>query len=164
MNHQSGSANLRKVRESVSRDGSTADHTTDSDHCQTSVLQFSELVFLELFGRLWLQSQGVESVVTRGTVVVVHVGQCREGAGLNEGDPSEDLDHGGIGQGIVCVDDIGDGGEAELFTRDAEEFRNNETNGGQHSGTSVLQFGLTVPWDPFRGALKFEIAEKGRTM
>ena len=146
---------LRKVWESVSGDGGTGDHTTDSDHCQASILQFSELVFLELLGRLWLQSQGIESVVTGSTIVIVHVGQSGEGACLYKGDPRKDLDHGRIGQGIVCVDDVGNGFETELLTGDAHEFGNNDTNGCQHSGTSVLQFGLTVPRDPFGGALFF---------
>ena len=137
----------------MSGDGGTSDHTTDGDHCQTSILQLRKLVFRELFRRLWLQSQRIESVVTRSTVVIVHVGKSREGACLDKGDPSEDLDHRCIGQGIVCVNDIGDRFKAELITRDTEEFRNNESNGCQHSSTSVLQFGLTEPRDPFGSAL-----------
>ncbi|VEU34077.1 unnamed protein product [Pseudo-nitzschia multistriata] len=154
--------NLRKVRESVSGDGGSGHHTTNGDHCQTSILQFSELVFLELLGILWFQTQRIKSVVTRGTVVFVHVGQSGESAGLDEGDPSEDLDHGSIGQGIVCIDDIGDGVEAELLTRNSDEFGNNETDGCQHGSTSVLQFGLTVPWDPFGRALFFDMKAKSK--
>ena len=52
------------------------------------------------------------------------------------------------------ADDVRDGIERELLAGDTEELRDNETNSGQHSGTAVLQFGLTEPWEPLGGTLQ----------
>ena len=146
-------SSLGKVWESVSRDGGSTDHTSDGNHSETSVLQFLQLPHL-LFRRVGgVKTKGVKAKVTGCTVVVVHVGQGRESAGLQEGDPAEDLDHG-VRKSIVGIDDLGEGLEGELFSRDAEELGDNESNSGKHSSTSVLQLGLTEPWHPLRGTLK----------
>ena len=145
---------LRKVRESVSADRGSSNHTANGDHGKTSVLELLQPVFLLLFRVSGVKSHRIERVVTRFTIVVVHVGKSRECACLNEGDPSEDLDHG-FGELVVGLQDCGDVGEGVGFSWDANEFRNNHTQSGQHGGTSVLQLGLTEPGDPLRGTLQY---------
>mmetsp|Transcript_19619 Transcript_19619/g.29728 ORF Transcript_19619/g.29728 Transcript_19619/m.29728 type:complete len:261 (-) Transcript_19619:117-899(-) len=141
-----------KVRESMSSDGSTSDHTTDGNHSKTSVLKLHKLHLILLLFSGGVKSQGVEGEITRTTVVFVHVGKGREGACLKEGDPSDDLDHG-VWEGIMGIDYVGDGLERELLSRDAHEFWYNHTYGGKHGSTSVLELGFTEPWEPLWGAL-----------
>mmetsp|Transcript_13365 Transcript_13365/g.38488 ORF Transcript_13365/g.38488 Transcript_13365/m.38488 type:complete len:215 (-) Transcript_13365:42-686(-) len=144
---------LWKVRESVSGHGGLGDHATDGNHGKSSVLQFHQLKSL-LRGLVFrVEAQRVEAEVAWLAVVVVHVGQCWECACLQEGDPCKDLDHG-VREGVVGVNDIGDGREGELLAWDAEEFWDDEADGGQHGGASVLEFGLTEPWDPLWGSLR----------
>jgi hypothetical protein len=136
----------------MSADGGSCDHTSNGNHGKASILKFVQLVLLLLCWVGGEESHGVETEVARGTVVVVHVGKSGESACLKERDPSEDLDHG-FWKGIVGIDDLREGLKRELFSRDTEEFGNKESNSGQHSSTSVLQFGLTEPWDPLWGTL-----------
>ncbi len=53
----------------------------------------------------------------------------------------------------MCVDDLRDGVEGELFPWDADEFRDYESSGGEHCSTSVLELSLAVPRKPLRGPL-----------
>lgn len=53
----------------------------------------------------------------------------------------------------MCIDDVGDALERELFSGDTEEFGGYKTNSGKHSSTTVLELGLTEPWEPFWGTL-----------
>ena len=56
----------------------------------------------------------------------------------------------------MCIDDLGDGLEGELFTWDAHDFGKGESYGCEHSCTSVFELSLAVPGKPFWGALLFE--------
>mmetsp|Transcript_20225 Transcript_20225/g.30010 ORF Transcript_20225/g.30010 Transcript_20225/m.30010 type:complete len:208 (-) Transcript_20225:142-765(-) len=143
---------LGEVRETMSCNSSTRNHSTNRNHSKTSVLEFRQLHFLLFFRIFGEQTEGVETEVTRGTVVAVHVGEGWESAGLEEGDPTKDLNHT-VGKSIMSLKHIGNGVERELFAWDTDEFRHNHTNGCQHGSSAVLQFGLTVPWEPFWGAL-----------
>ena len=144
---------LRKVGEAVSGDGGAGDHTADGDHGETAVLELLELHLLLLLGVARVEAEGVEGVVTGATVVSLgHAGVGGEGHGLDEGDPEEDLLHG-VREGIVGVDDLGDGLEAELLAGDADELRDDEADGGEHGGAAVLELGLAEPGEPLGGAL-----------
>lgn len=145
-------SNLRKVWESMSRDAGSSNHTADSNHSKTAIFKFHQLIFLLCFLVLRVKANGVESEVTRSTVVVVHVGKCWECTCLQEGDPSEDLDHW-FWKSIMGIDYLRDGLKRELFTWNTHEFGDNKSNSCQHGSTSVLQFGFTEPWEPFWGTL-----------
>ena len=137
----------------MSGDGGAGDHTTDGDHGQTAVLELLELHLLLLLGVAGVEAEGVEGVVTGAAVVALgHTGVGGEGHGLDEGDPEEDLLHG-VREGIVGVDDLGDGLEAELLAGDADELRDDEADGGEHGGAAVLELGLAEPGEPLGGAL-----------
>ena len=136
---------LREVGEAVSGDGGAGDHATDGDHGKTAVLELLELHLLLLLGVAGVEAEGVEGVVTGAAVVALgHAGVGGEGHGLDEGDPEEDLLHG-VREGIVGVDDLGDGLEAELLAGDADELRDDEADGGEHGGAAVGQLGLAGP-------------------
>ena len=144
---------LWKVGEAVSGDGGSGDHTADGDHGETAVLELLELHLLLLLGVAGVEAKGVEGVVTGAAVVALgHAGVGGEGHGLDEGDPEEDLLHG-VREGIVGVDDLGDGFEAELLSGDADELRDDEADGGEHGGAAVLELGLAEPGEPLGGAL-----------
>jgi hypothetical protein len=51
------------------------------------------------------------------------------------------------------INDLGDGLERELVSWDANEFWDDKSDCGQHGSTTVFQFRLTEPWNPFGGAL-----------
>ncbi len=137
----------------MSGDGGAGDHTADGNHCQTTVLELLELHLLLLLGVAGVEAEGVEGEVT-GTAVVAlgHAGVGGEGHGLDEGDPEEDLLHG-VREGVVGVDDLGDGLEAELLAGNADELRDDEADGGEHGGAAVLELGLAEPRQPLWGAL-----------
>mmetsp|Transcript_13158 Transcript_13158/g.20521 ORF Transcript_13158/g.20521 Transcript_13158/m.20521 type:complete len:242 (+) Transcript_13158:327-1052(+) len=143
---------LRKVRESVARDSSTGDHTSDGNHRKTSVLKFGKLHFVLLFLRDGVKTHGIKPKVTRSTIVLAKTGKSRHGDSLQEGNPSKDLNHG-IRKSIMSLNDVGDALEGELLTRDTHEFGNDESNGGKHSSTAMLQFSLTEPGKPLRSTL-----------
>jgi len=134
-------------------DGSTGNHAADGDHSKAAILELGKLHLLLLLGVGGVEAEGVERKVTGTTVVALgHTGVGGEGHGLDEGDPKDDLLHG-VGEGVVRVDDLGDGIEAELLAGDADEFGNDETDGGKHGSAAVLQLGLTEPGEPLGGAL-----------
>jgi hypothetical protein len=149
----------------MSSNRGSRNHTTDGNHRKTSILQFLQLVFLLLSRIGRVEAKRIESKVTRGTVVFVHVGKGRETARFEERDPSEDLNHR-FRQSIMGSDDLWNGLKRELRPRDAEEFGDNESNSGQHCRSAVLEFSLTEPWEPLRGTLatRKTIHEKGNTM
>jgi hypothetical protein len=164
----------------VSSNGGAGKHTSNSNHSKTSVevaqglgqrlsvvafivtsteqdlpvLQFRQLHLVLLRCVDWVKTKRIKRIVTWATVELVHVGISWESASLHERDPSKDLDHG-LRKGIVSIDNLRDGLERELFTRDADEFRDNETSARQHSGTAVLQLGFTEPWEPVRSTLQY---------
>lgn len=116
---------LRKVGEAMSSYRCTSNHPTDSNHSKTSILQFRQLVFLELGGVCWFQSERIEGIIPGHPIVIIHVGQCGEGTGLHERDPTKDLDHR-LGQCIVRINDPWDGLEGICLTGDTDEFRYDE--------------------------------------
>ena len=144
---------LWKVGEAMSSNGGTGNHTADGDHGKTAVLELGKLHLLLLLGVGGVEAEGVEGEVAGTSVVALgHAGVGGEGHGLDEGDPEEDLLHG-VGEGIMSVDDLGDGLEAELLAGDADELGDDETDGGEHGGAAVLELGLAEPGEPFGGAL-----------
>lgn len=143
---------LREVREAVSGHRRARHHAPDGDHREAAVLQLRQLVILQL-GRVGgLQAEGVEGVIPGGAVEAVHVGQGGEGARLDEGDPSEDLDHR-LREGVVRVNDAGDGLEGVRLAGDADELRNDESERRQHGHPAVLQLRLAEPREPLGGPL-----------
>ena len=137
----------------MSSDGGAGDHTADGNHGETAVLELLELHLLLLLGIGGVEAEGVEGVVAGAAVVALgHAGVGGEGHGLDEGDPEEDLLHG-VREGVVGVDDLGDGLEAELLAGDADELRDDEADGGEHGGAAVLELGLAEPRKPLGGAL-----------
>jgi hypothetical protein len=144
--------NLRKEREAATGNASSCNHTADCNHSKTSILKFCHFVGLLLFGVCGVKTDWVETKVTCGSIIFVHVGECWECACFQEGDPSEDLDHR-FWKSIMGIDNLRDSFERELLSRNTHELRNNESNSGQHCSTPMLQFGLTEPWKPFRGTL-----------
>lgn len=148
----SSAASLGKVWESVSSYRGTRDHPTDGNHGKTSILQFAQLIFLLLHRIGGVETKGIETKVTWGTIVFIHVSKGRETASFKERDPSEDLNHG-FRQGIVGGNDLRDGLERELGSRDTEEFWDNESNSGQHCRSAMFKFRFTEPWEPLRGTL-----------
>ena len=137
----------------MSGDGGAGDHTADGNHGETAVLELLDLHRLLLLGVGGVEAEGVEGVVAGAAVVALgHAGVGGEGHGLDEGDPEEDLLHG-VREGVVGVDDLGDGLEAELLAGDADELRDDEADGGEHGGAAVLELGLAEPGKPLGGAL-----------
>mmetsp|Transcript_9912 Transcript_9912/g.20610 ORF Transcript_9912/g.20610 Transcript_9912/m.20610 type:complete len:218 (+) Transcript_9912:622-1275(+) len=145
--------NLRKVGESVSGDDGSVDHSSEGNHGQTSVLQLGKLHVLRLLRIRGHQAQGIESKVARLPIELVHVAQGSQTHGLHETDPEQDLLHGSVEEGIVCVDDLGDGLEGELLAGNADEFGDDEADDSEHGLTAVFEFGLAEPVEPFGGAL-----------
>jgi len=131
---------------------STVDHSSNSNHSQSSILELRKLHFLLLLWISRVKSQRIKSKVTWLTVEVVHVGKGTPRACLQKRDPPKDLNHG-FREFVMCIDNAGDSIEGKLSSRDAEEFRYNEANGRKHGNTAVLQFCLTEPRKIFRGTL-----------
>lgn len=136
----------------MSRHGGTRNHTSNAYHGQAAVLELLHLHFLSLGRVLGVKSERVEVEVSRLTIELVHVSKGGEGNSFEEGDPSEDLDHG-VRESIVRINNLWDGGEGKLFTGNANELGNDESNCSEHSSTTVLEFGFTEPREPFGSSL-----------
>ena len=124
-----------KVWEVPSGNSGSSNHTTNSNHGKTSILQLSKLHLVLLLFGFWVESKWIKGKVTRSTVVLSHVGEGGDGAGFEDGDPKEDLDHG-VREFVVSFNNVGDGIEGELCARDADKFWDDESNGGKH-GTGI---------------------------
>jgi hypothetical protein len=146
------SPGLGKVWESMSCDRGTRNHTSNSNHGKTSILQFTQLIFSLLSRISGVKTQRIESKVSWETIVFVHVSKRRETASFKEGDPTEDLNHR-FRQGVVGINNLRESFERELSSRNTEEFWQNKSNSGQHCRSAVLEFGLAKPWEPLRGTL-----------
>jgi len=140
------------VRESLSSNGGSSNHTSNSNHSKASVLQLSKLILFLHLGVSGHHTEGVETVVTRCAIVVIHIGQSRECTGLNKTDPHEELSQA-VRAGIVGLNDRGHSLEGERLTRNANKLGNDKPNGGQHSSPAVLELSFTEPWKPLRCTL-----------
>jgi len=144
---------LRKVRESISSNSSSSNHTSNGNHSKTSILKLSKLHFLLLLRISGVKSKRIKGEITRTTIKTISKsGKSGHLARLEEGDPGKDLDHG-FWEGIVRVNDLGEGLEGELCAGDADEFGDYESGGGEHGSAAVLELSLAVPGEPFGGSL-----------
>ena len=123
------------------------DHTTDGQHSKTSVLNFLEFQCLHFLCRLLsVVVLGVEANVSWDTAGVVEHGfhahvSLPVGNPLNVTASSDDLSHGGNtndGGSHVGVVNV-------LVSWDGNKLLEDESNGGKHGSTSVLEFGFTKP-------------------
>lgn len=132
---------------------------------QNTYLQFLQLHIFLLGSIFGIQIERIKTKVPRLTIKLVHVGQGRERRGLQEGDPSENLNHG-FRKSIVRLNDLGDGFKGELLSRNSNEFGDYETSDSEHGGAAVLQFGFAVPGKPLGGFLCdfFEKSEAKRVI
>ena len=121
-------------------------HTANGEHRQASVLDFSELHVVHLvLGLSNGQSHGVKSQVAGLAVGVLEHGFHGDvslvGPEFQDSHPKDDLEHGGgtnDRRGEVGVVDVIVSGNRHVLLHD-------ESEGGEHGGTSVLDLGLSQP-------------------
>lgn len=113
------------------------DHTTNGNHSQSSIHDFIGLVFLES-NRVFAKTEWVESKVPW---LMLSVNSLLEGVAadtLKGSNEEEDLAHAArLDEVVVCVNCKH---LREVRVREGEEFRHNETDGGKHANTTVLDF------------------------
>ena len=137
------------VWESVSADNTLCGNSSNGAHGKTSIQKLG--ILLLLHGSGVTGSKGVPCIVT-GFTFSIHHGDTG-GSGHNEfpkSNPHQKLSHGSGQESVVGIDGLGDGLEGVLFSGDADKVGGDETNDGQHGGTSVTDLGLTEPWDKRR--------------
>jgi hypothetical protein len=142
-------------KDSLAIDKFLGNETGGSKHGKASVLKFLRLQDLELFGVRRLQSQGVKTNVTGGVI-------RSQKSGLGNGDILG-VDPSNLGTCLfrrtnedgekgpewswdlrkVC-DSWALDGRVEQERRAFDSFTHKETDGGQHSHTSMGQLGFTV--------------------
>mmetsp|Transcript_7773 Transcript_7773/g.16126 ORF Transcript_7773/g.16126 Transcript_7773/m.16126 type:complete len:235 (-) Transcript_7773:35-739(-) len=144
-NHQKRSV-LCCLEEGITGDPVVVDHTANGEHRQASVLDFLKLHGVHLFlGLADGESHRVEANVSGLTGGVrkhgLHGDVSLVGPEFQDSHPEDNLKHGGgtdNRRGKVRVIDVLVSGKGHVLLRD-------ESNGGKHGGTSVLDLGLPHP-------------------
>mmetsp|Transcript_19767 Transcript_19767/g.54975 ORF Transcript_19767/g.54975 Transcript_19767/m.54975 type:complete len:227 (-) Transcript_19767:34-714(-) len=139
--------NSLEVWESVSSCDGLRGDTSNSNHGQSSIHELCLTLLGESLVGLWHGH-----VPSEVTWLTVSLGGGSSGWGgddeVEETNPEGELVHwSGLEESIVGIDGLWDGLEGVHLAWDADEVGGDETNDGQHGGTSVTQLALTEPWE-----------------
>ena len=137
---------MQNLEEGFASDPVVVDHTADGQHSQAPVLDLLQLKSLHFFlGLILLVSQRIKAKVSRDSVLVLehgfHGNVTVVGPELKDSHTKDNLEHGrdsDRGGGEVGVINV-------CVSRDGGELLNDESNGGKHGGSSVLDLGLAEP-------------------
>lgn len=113
-------------------------HATDGNHGQSSIHDFIGLVLLEL-DRILAKTERVESEVAWLMLSINGLFQSVAADTLESSNEEEDLAHApSVDEVVVRVNCEH---LREVRVREGEELRDDETDGGKHANTTVLDFG-----------------------
>lgn len=128
----------------MSRKNRLGDHSREGKHCQPAVLEFCELLLLELLSILWCESHSELEV--SWSPFTLH--GCNNSGNANysfeHADPEEKLEHWALDKSVVCINRRN---SLEHVSWHLHKLCSHKSHGGKHTHTAMLQLSLTVPRD-----------------